>query len=203
MASVFRKKSLDRISSPEDLHEFIHATNPGLWIVIIAVIVLLIGAIVWGATGSIETKARCSVYVKRTADAGKTENGYGLVLYTDSDNIPQISEYLSAHGGRLDLRTYMLDPEGQTVEKYYALTGCELDLSCTFIGYPDDAQEERGDYSEKAARLMGFSSGDIVYLVFGSCASIREDLGLAEDEDTVLSAEIMLESIHPLKFVFN
>ena len=203
MASVFRKKSLDRISSPEDLHEYIHATNPGLWMVIAAITVLLVGAIIWGITGTIETKADCAVYVKKPADTVKTEEGYGLVVYTGIDNASAVSEYISAHNGQLDLRVWKMDEEGRENEKHYTLENCELDLSYTFIGYPDDRQVECGDYNEKAARLAGLSSGDCIYLLFADCAGIREELKLEDGEDTSFRAEIMLESIHPLKFVFN
>ena len=203
MASVFRKKSLDRISSPEDLHEYIHATNPGLWIVFAAITVLLIGAVIWGFTGSIETKADCAVYVKKPADIGKTEDGYGLVLYTEISNASAVSEYISSHNGKLDLRVRRLDADGQTDDRYYVFDNCEMDLRYSFIGYPDEHQVECGDYNERAVRLAGLSSGDAVYLVFADCEGLRDELKLDENEDASFIAEIMLESIHPLKFVFN
>lgn len=54
--SVFRKKSVDRVSSPEQLNDYIRVTNPGIWIVLAAIIVLLTGFIVWGTVGTLETK---------------------------------------------------------------------------------------------------------------------------------------------------
>ena len=54
--SVFRKKSLERVSSPEQLNDYIRVTNPGIWIVLAAAAVLLAGFIVWGAVGTLETK---------------------------------------------------------------------------------------------------------------------------------------------------
>ena len=38
---IFRKKSLDRLSSPEQLNDYLHVTSPGIWIVLGAVIFLL------------------------------------------------------------------------------------------------------------------------------------------------------------------
>ena len=52
---VFRKKSIERINSPEDLNEYIRVSNPGIWLLLIGIIVLLFGAVVWGYVGSIET----------------------------------------------------------------------------------------------------------------------------------------------------
>lgn len=43
---VFRKKSVDRVSSPEQLNEYIRVSNPGVWMILAAIIVLLVGAIV-------------------------------------------------------------------------------------------------------------------------------------------------------------
>ena len=51
----FRKQSLDRIASPEQLSDYLHVTNPTVWLILTAVIVLLIGALVWGATASIDS----------------------------------------------------------------------------------------------------------------------------------------------------
>ena len=44
---LFRKSSIDRVSSPEQLNDYIKVTNPGVWLVLAAVIVLLMGACVW------------------------------------------------------------------------------------------------------------------------------------------------------------
>lgn len=64
---IFRKKNLDRINSPESLNDYIRVTNPGVWIVIAALIVLLIGACIWGIYGRIECAVRAeSGTVSRT-----------------------------------------------------------------------------------------------------------------------------------------
>lgn len=64
--SVFRQKSIERVSSPEQLNDYIRVTNPGIWIVLAAVVVLLTGFIVWGAVGTLETKLR----VAAVSDSG-------------------------------------------------------------------------------------------------------------------------------------
>lgn len=40
---IFRKNSLERLSSPENLSEYLRVANPGMWIVLITVIVVLAG----------------------------------------------------------------------------------------------------------------------------------------------------------------
>lgn len=52
---IFRKKSLNRIQSPENLNDYIRVSNPGVWLFLIAVVALLAGAIVWGVFGRLET----------------------------------------------------------------------------------------------------------------------------------------------------
>ena len=38
--SVFRKKSLDQINSPEQLDDYIRVTTPSVWIVLLALVVI-------------------------------------------------------------------------------------------------------------------------------------------------------------------
>ena len=49
--SLFRKAALDRMSSPEELNEYIHVARPNLWVVLGAIGALLAGAIVWAIFG--------------------------------------------------------------------------------------------------------------------------------------------------------
>ena len=54
--TVFRQKSMERISSPEQLNDYIRVTNPGVWMTLAAIVILLVGFIVWGVAGSLETR---------------------------------------------------------------------------------------------------------------------------------------------------
>ena len=53
--SVFRQKSMERITSPEQMNDYIRVSNPSVWMLLAAVIVLLIGVCVWGAFGHLDT----------------------------------------------------------------------------------------------------------------------------------------------------
>ncbi|MBR7045651.1 MAG: hypothetical protein IKI23_08335 [Lachnospiraceae bacterium] len=61
--TVFRKKTLDRISSPEQLTDYLRVTNPGIWVILAAVILLLTGVFAWSMVGTLETKAEVRVLV--------------------------------------------------------------------------------------------------------------------------------------------
>ncbi len=84
--SIFRKKSIERVSSPEQLNDYIRVSNPGIWVVLIAVIVLLIGVCIWGVLGRLDTaletvavsqNGEISIYVKE-ADLEKVKTGQKL-----------------------------------------------------------------------------------------------------------------------------
>lgn len=53
--SVFRKESLERVSSPEQLNDYIKVSGPSVWVVLAAVLLLLAALFVWAFTGSIPT----------------------------------------------------------------------------------------------------------------------------------------------------
>lgn len=56
--SIFRKKSLERLASPERLDELMQITSPRLWIALASVAALLLFALIWGVVGSIPTKVQ-------------------------------------------------------------------------------------------------------------------------------------------------
>ena len=132
--SIFRKKSLERISSPEQLNDYIRVSNPSVWMVLLAIIILLAGVCVWGAVGHMDTKLPVlavtengvvTAYVKE-ADAAKVpaeatvfiEGAEGKVLAVGAQPVPvdtSFTEYMR-HVGSLE--------EGEWV---YAVT---LDTDC-------------------------------------------------------------------------
>ena len=61
--TLFRKKAMERISSPEQLTEYLRVTNPGIWVILVAVILLLAGVFAWSTVGTLETKAEVKVIV--------------------------------------------------------------------------------------------------------------------------------------------
>ena len=54
-SGIFREKSMQRVSSPESLNDYIRVTTPSVWIVLIALVLLLVGMIAWSIFGTVET----------------------------------------------------------------------------------------------------------------------------------------------------
>ena len=59
--SIFRKKAMERISSPEELDQYLTVTGPGVWFPLITAVVLLIGALVWMTLGSIDVTLNVAI----------------------------------------------------------------------------------------------------------------------------------------------
>ena len=54
---LFRKESMERVSSPEQLSDYLHVTTPAIWAVLAAVILLLSGLFVWSSVTAVESFA--------------------------------------------------------------------------------------------------------------------------------------------------
>lgn len=52
--NIFREKSLERVSSPEALNDYIRVTTPSVWIVLAATVLLLLGMLAWSVFGTVE-----------------------------------------------------------------------------------------------------------------------------------------------------
>ena len=87
--NIFRKSSIDRANSPEQLNEYIRVANPGVWLVLAAVVVLLIGVVIWGIFGKIETKIETGVIVE----------GDVAVCYVSAEDASQLREGLTVSVG--------------------------------------------------------------------------------------------------------
>lgn len=123
--SVFREKSIERISSPEDLDSYLRVANPPMWFGLGAVILLLAGAIIWGIFGTLDStvsavticrdgKALCYVresdYAKVTRDDEVRLDG-NTFLISSMDSEAQRAETVlndyAMHLGEIDEGEYV------------------------------------------------------------------------------------------------
>ena len=153
---IFRKKSVDRMSSPEQLNDYIKVTNPGVWMVLAAIVILLVGVCVWGVFGKLETK----LSVAAVSQDGQT------VLYVKEDNIASVRENMSVYVG----------------DDTYKVTSVS--------SQPVAVTEEISEYARHTGEL---SIGEWVYIV-----PIDGNM-----PDGVYRAQVVVDSVSPLYFVFN
>jgi len=78
--SIFRKKSLDRVSSPEQLTDYIKVSSPSVWIVLLAVVIMLISVLIWSVFGAIPSTVKINALVKDGV----------AVCYVDSNTVVKL-----------------------------------------------------------------------------------------------------------------
>ena len=88
---IFRQKSIDRVSSPDQLDAYIKAASPKMWLLLASIIIFLVGAIVWGTLGTIESKAAAGVCVE-------DKKAY---VFLSEDNYEKLAEYTFVRFGEM------------------------------------------------------------------------------------------------------
>jgi len=96
---LFRPKSIERVSSPEQLDTYIRVANPSIWMVLIAIVVLLVGVCVWGILGHLDTavsavavceNGTATLYVK-DEDCKGVQTGVEVRIGEDTASVTAIS----------------------------------------------------------------------------------------------------------------
>lgn len=125
--SLFRKKSLENIESPDLLDNYLRVTSPGVWMLITAIVVILIGTVIWGFLGHIDSRLNVAVCVTDGA-------GYCLV---PEKALEQTADHLYV---AIDEKEYELSPNAvepisvtENMNVYIRMAG---DLNMGDIVYP-------------------------------------------------------------------
>ena len=103
---------MKKAASPEQLNEYIRVTNPGVWLTLAAVIVLLIGACVWGVVGTLET----------TVDAVAVPDGSSVVCYVKDSGAQSVEAGDSFTVGKTEYTVKSVSGTAQKVSKCPLLT---------------------------------------------------------------------------------
>ena len=80
---IFRGKSVQRLSSPEQLNDYLRVSSPSVWLCLGAIVILLIGVCVWGVLGRLDTTLHTAAIAEggtltcliREEDAGRVQAG--------------------------------------------------------------------------------------------------------------------------------
>ena len=114
---LFRKQSLERISSPEQLQDYMQVTSPGTWFVLGAVMCLLTGLIVCSSVGRLESRLSLSADVQDgvilapldEAQKKVVEPGMPLRIAGQETAV----EYLFEDGGGTAAAAHLTIPDGR------------------------------------------------------------------------------------------
>ena len=88
--SLFRKSSMESLSSPEQLTDYLHVTTPTVWVVMAAIVLLLVGMLIWGSTAYIESFA---------AGPAQVKDGSMIVFFDDAELARNVEEGMSVTVG--------------------------------------------------------------------------------------------------------
>lgn len=79
-SEIFRQKSIEKVSSPESLNDYVKVASPSVWVILIGIIVLLIGVCAWGAWGRLDTRV----------NVGVVRNGTESICYFCENDINKV-----------------------------------------------------------------------------------------------------------------
>lgn len=157
-SDLFRKESIDRVSSPERLNDRIRVTSCGVWLILGSIILILAGILVWGIFGRLNT----------TLPVGAITEGGKTVCFVKEADLDKIGVGMTVTADN-----------GNTTVEAIALQPIQV----------DDA------FPEYLRYIGGLSKGEWVYAV-----TLKDPLG---DGGSIFRADIVTESIAPIKFVVN
>ena len=137
-AEMFDFENEDRVESPERLNEYIRVANPGTWVMVSALLLVLAAFIAWGLIGTIPR----SVTLKGVVDKS---TGYSLDVVVDGEFVLKYKELADLYKQVLDLlkRERIIDGTSDTV-KY--VSKANEDMGTPFATYyKTQVKEKYGD----------------------------------------------------------
>lgn len=97
---IFRGKSVQRLSSPEQLNDYLRVSSPSVWLCLGAIVILLIGVCVWGVFGRLDTTLHTAAIAQggaltcliREEDAGRVKAGMTVSAGGESAALSGLSD---------------------------------------------------------------------------------------------------------------
>lgn len=196
--SVFREKSLERISSPEQLNDYIKVSNPSVWIIISALLILLGSAFYWGFAGSIPSKVTCSGI---SVSVG-SENGLvsAVRCFVPSDNSATIGQAYSANTIR-EVQVTPNESEGGYI------TGTISSISTTYVSF-ESLKDEFGEFAASKILPNGGYAMEMLVSLDRSMSKINK-LNWSDDKNntavlygnTICQVDIITQLEKPISFL--
>ncbi len=135
---LYREKSLQYISSPEQLNQYLKVTKPAVWAVLVAVVLLLAGLLIWSSFA----------YVISSVDGhAEVEDGMMVIDFYDNNKAASVKEGMMATVGDIEIEL-----DAVTLDEY----GCYFAVANTTL--------ENGSYevtvNYKRTQVIGLLLGD-------------------------------------------
>ena len=89
---LFREKSMERISSPEQLNDYLRVTAPAVWAAMLAVVLLLTCLVIWSSVTAVESFA---------AGEAQAENGVLAITFDDDSKAAHVKPGMEVRVGAL------------------------------------------------------------------------------------------------------
>ncbi len=217
--NLFRKKSLEHISSPEQLHDYMRVTSPRLWMILSAVAALLIGFIIFACTTRMESTRK----LKFQCESGWIES----IIPSNEMNLIKIHMPVRVSGKTGTVSDLFLNSRVQVNIQFD--DGAMPEDGFYFVEFPDDPVV---DDKQKFLAMLTINNGFLTfynenqlleYLSTDRRVRVGEKLGTLTDAslcdvatvtvmldnpedplpDGIYDGEIITESTTPINFLLN
>lgn len=131
------EKNAKRLSSPEQLNDYLHVTNPRIWMLLVAVILLLGGLLLWSGFATVESYA--------TGEA-TARGGELTVTFDNVEKASKVQAGMEMEVGdeRVEILTVGTDTQGNPIASAHA-------------NIPDGSYEVRVGYNTTQVISMLFN----------------------------------------------
>ena len=134
---IFREKNIERMSTPEDLNEYLHVTSIKVWVVLGAITLVLVSMIIWSYFTSINSYAFGTAEVKE---------GVITATFSDPATARNVKEGMNMEVGEIVIPIGYV---GNDLEGHVIAIGN--------INIPDGAYEVRASYKQTQMIEMLFN----------------------------------------------
>ena len=135
---LFKKSSMERITSPEKLNDYIQVSNPASWMVLGAALAILLGLLAWGIFGSLNESVSFNGHIK--------EDARQLYCYVPGDLASQLQPGMEA----------ILLPQGTAAEDA-AIQGKILTVAEQPLSYDEASRDITSDYILSSLGITGWN----------------------------------------------
>ena len=190
--SLFRKKNLERISSPEQLNDYIKVSNPSVWLIIGAMFIIAIAFSIWAFSGNITSEVSgTGVFQGSSQDSIDS-----VVCYVDVNYAQKISE-------GMPVRIY---DKNKPMSAY--VNGKVIKISQVPVKQEAILHSYSSEYVADSILEADYGVGVLIKVNKTSDGNYDWANNEVGDEtflkvDDLCKADIITESVAPIKFLFS